>query len=101
MVGPAMQKRLIRLLRPEAAAVTGYPAFFDHCDPSAMTKLFDAAGFTDITLKPFYRASDYFAFFLPAYLAVAAFENLCRATDCRIFSSGFVLSARKPGVRGP
>jgi SAM-dependent methyltransferase len=95
-VGPAMQKRLIRLLRPDAAAVTGYPAFFDHCDPRAMARLFHAAGFVDIDVKSYYRASDYFAFFLPAYLAVALYENLCRAMEWRMLSSGFVLSARKP-----
>jgi SAM-dependent methyltransferase len=96
MVGPVMQKKLIALLRPAAAAVTGYPAFFDHCTPWGMSRLFSKAGFTNIDVRAFYRASDYFAFFLPAYLLVACFENLCAATGFRFFCSGFIISARKP-----
>ena len=37
MVGPKLQKRLIATLRQAAAAVTGYPAFFDHCSVTSMS----------------------------------------------------------------
>lgn len=96
IVGPALQKRLIQALRPDAASVTGYPAFFDHCSPAAMSRLFLDAGFEDVDVLPFYRASDYFAFFLPAYLIVALLENLCAGLGAKLFCSGFVISARKP-----
>ncbi len=95
LVGPVMQKRLIRLLRPGAIAVTGYPAFFDHCSPSAMSALFRRHGFADIDVKAFYRANDYFAFFIPAYIVVTLFENLASVIDWRLLASGFVISARK------
>ncbi|MER9214720.1 class I SAM-dependent methyltransferase [Mesorhizobium sp. M0663] len=96
LVGPVMQKWLIPYLRPSAVGVTGYPAFFDHCSPSDMAKVFRQQGFEKIDVMPFYRASDYFAFFLPAYLSVALFENLCAALNWRIFCSGFVISAIRP-----
>ncbi|TIL51517.1 methyltransferase domain-containing protein [Mesorhizobium sp.] len=96
LVGPVMQKWLIPYLRPAAVGVTGYPAFFDHCSPSDMAKVFRSQGFVQVDAKPFYRASDYFAFFLPAYVSVALFENLCAALNWRIFCSGFVISATKP-----
>ena len=96
LVGPVLQKRLIAVLRPDAVAITGYPAFFDHCSPGAMAGLFRQAGFADIDIKPFYRASDYFAFFLPAYVVVALFENMCSGLGLRTFCSGFVISAVRP-----
>ncbi|MER9228547.1 class I SAM-dependent methyltransferase [Mesorhizobium sp. M0664] len=96
IVGPAVQKWLIPHLRPSAVGVTGYPAFFDHCSPSDMTGLFRNQGFEQVDVISFYRASDYFAFFLPAYLCVALFENLCAALNWSIFCSGFVISATKP-----
>ena len=96
LVGPQVQKRLIPLLRPHAVALTGYPAFFDNCTPAAMTRLFREQGFEILEVKPFYRASDYFAFLIPAYLAVVAFENFCAARDLRLFASGFIISARRP-----
>lgn len=96
LVGPRAQKRLIALLRPAAVEVTGYPAYFDHCLPSDMTRLFHRQGFADVDVRAFYRASDYFAFLLPAYVAVALFENLCAMLGWRMLASGFVISARKP-----
>ncbi|RWO76134.1 hypothetical protein [Mesorhizobium sp.] len=78
LVGPVMQKWLIPHLRPAAVGVTGYPAFFDHCSPSDMARLFRSQGFEQVDVMSFYRASDYFAFFLPAYVSVALFDNLVR-----------------------
>jgi hypothetical protein len=95
MVGPRLQKRLIALLRPAAVEVTGYPAFFDCCSPGAMSAVFEAAGFNDIRVVIYFRARDYFAFFLPAYLAVAMFENLCKLFTIKLFCSGFVISPKK------
>ncbi|WP_287151188.1 methyltransferase domain-containing protein [Mesorhizobium sp.] len=96
LVGPALQRSLIPHLRPSAVGLTGYPAFFDHCSPSEMAKLFRGQGFEQVDVMSFYRASDYFAFFLPAYLSVVLFENLCAALNWRLFCSGFVVSAAKP-----
>ncbi|RWK37341.1 methyltransferase domain-containing protein [Mesorhizobium sp.] len=98
LVGPVLQKWLIPYIRPAAVGVTGYPAFFDHCSPSDMAKVFRREGFEKVDVMPFYRASDYFAFFLPAYLGVALFENLCSVLNWRVFSSGFVISASKPAA---
>ncbi len=95
LVGPALQRRLIAALRPAAVDVTGYPAFFDHCTPGQMKALFRSSGFSEIDVKVYYEASDYFAFFVPAFIAVAAFENVCRLLKLEIFASGFVISATK------
>lgn len=98
LVGPRMQKLLIPILRPGTEDVTGYPTYFDHCTPSRMERLLREQGFERIDILPYYRANDYFAFFLPAYLLVSMFEDLCRWLGIRSFASGFVVSAAKPGT---
>ncbi|MEQ8293717.1 MAG: class I SAM-dependent methyltransferase [Roseovarius sp.] len=95
-IGPRLQRRLIPILRPGTEGITGYPAFFDLCTPRAMTQAFRAAGFTEIDVKPFYRANDYFAFFTPAFISVTLFENVCRLLGLSTLASGIVISARKP-----
>jgi SAM-dependent methyltransferase len=97
LVGPRLQRLLIRHLRPNAVAVTGYPAFFDYCTPKQMRELALRTGFSDVDVKPYYRGTDYFAFFIPAFILVGAFENLCKRFGWDFFASGFVLSARRPG----
>ena len=61
-----------------------------------MRRLFVANGLVDIDVKAYYRANDYFAFFVPAYVLVSLFENLCQAFKIELLASGFVISARKP-----
>ena len=95
MVGPTLQKKLIAILRPAAKDVTGYPAFFNHCSVADMRKLMLRSGFSEVDVKSFYRASDYFAFFLPAYILVVIFENICAFFNLKIFASGFVISGKK------
>ncbi len=96
IVGPVLQKKLIPILRPGAESVSGYPAYFDYCTIPSMKKLLIARGFTDIKIKAFFRANDYFAFFTPLFILVTLLENICRKLDLNIFASGFVLSA---GIR--
>lgn len=95
LVGPKIQKILIKYLRPEASAVTGYPAFFDNCSPGQMTKLCEAQGFKEIRLICYYKAADYFAFFIPAFVFVSVCEFIFERFGLVSFSSGFILSARK------
>lgn len=96
LVGPVAQKKLIEVLRPGAESETGYRAFFDHCSTGAMRKLFKKNGLVSVDTRVYYRANDYFEFFLPAYILVSLFENLCQVLRLEIFASGFVISARKP-----
>jgi hypothetical protein len=98
LVGSTIQKKLIPLLRPGAEAVTGYPAYFDYCSPSAMRKLFIDSGLEEVTTKVYYRANDYFAFFVPLYVLVSLFENMCRALKLEALGCGFVISGQKPNA---
>ena len=95
LVGPKIQKVLIEYLRPEAIAVTGYPAFFDHCSPNQMKNLLHDCGFNNIEVIPYYKATDYFAFFIPAYCFVSLFENFFEYFGIIYFASGFIIRAQK------
>ena len=90
LVGPRMQRFLIHWLRPGAKAVTGYPAYFDHCTPRKMERLCERSGFDRISIVPFYGASDDFGFF----------DRLCGLLRLRRFCSGFVLSTYHPFGEG-
>lgn len=95
LIGPKLQKKLVKILRPWAADVTGYPAFFDCCSPSEMKGLCKCSGFTHIEIIPFYRANDYFSFFIPCYIAVTLWENICKKFNWVQLCSGFVIIAKK------
>ena len=95
IVGPALQKKLIPILRPGVEDETGYPAYFDHCSVGSMKKVLIKCGFVDVDIKAFYRANDYFSFFTPLFVIVTAFENFCSKLELDVFASGFVVSATK------
>ena len=95
LVGPTVQRILIPILRPGAEGVSGYPAFFNKCSVPAMRRLMKKQGFEEIDIKPYYDATDYFAFFTPLFLMVATFENFCNRFGLDIFASGFIVSAKK------
>ena len=95
LAGPKIQKRLIRILRPWAAEIAGYPTFFDKCCPREMKKISTHLGFKEIQVITFFRANDYFRFFVPAYILVTLFENICRQVKWEELCSGFIIVARK------
>jgi hypothetical protein len=99
-VGPKWQRRLIPILRPGGVEETGYTTFFDHCNATEMANLFREIGFDEVRVRVFYRANDYFAFFFPAFIAVTAFENLCKWFGWSYFASGFVISGTKSTSAG-
>lgn len=95
LVGPRLQKILIKYLRPHAANETGYPAFFDYCSVGEMRKLLTKNGFQNMEVKPYYFATDYFSFFVPLFLLVALFENFCRKFKLEYFASAMLVTALK------
>ncbi len=97
MVGPRLQKMLIPILRPDSVEETGYPVFFDQCSAGQMRRVFRDVGFEKIDVFAFYKANDYFAFFLPAWILVVLWEYFCRKLKLESLASGFVISGEKPG----
>jgi hypothetical protein len=95
LVGPTWQKRLIKLLRPHAVATTGYPAYFDYCSVAQMRNLFIDVGFKNVKVIPFYKANDYFSFFVPLFITVAIYENLVKFCNMKAGACGFIICADK------
>jgi SAM-dependent methyltransferase len=100
LLGPTWQKKLISITRAKSKETTGYPTFFDHCTVKGMLKLFRETSFEDTDIDIHYGANDYFSFFIPAFVLITVFENVCRALGLTYFASGYVISARKPLVAG-
>lgn len=97
LISNRIQKYLIKTFRPWVdQEVSGYQVFFSYCSPGEMKRLLEKIGFCDIEIKTYYRANDYFSFFTPLYIAVSAFENLCKAWNWEFFASAVIVSARKP-----
>jgi SAM-dependent methyltransferase len=97
LVGPSLQRRLIAHLRPWAADVTGYRAYFHRCSPGSMTQLMMQTGYSEVQTTCFYRANDYFHFFVPLFVAVSLYENICRILGLKRLCSGFIIMAKKGG----
>ncbi|UCG57067.1 MAG: hypothetical protein JSU70_19655 [Phycisphaerales bacterium] len=95
LVGPKIQNRLIRTLRPWAGHVTGYPVFFDKCSPREMKGVLQASGFREIRIFPFFKANDCFRFFVPGYILVTMWEKVCKRLEWEQLCSGFIIIARK------
>lgn len=95
LVGPRLQKILIRYLRPEAIGVSGYPAYFCNCSPAEIEKLAFRIGFKKVNVRVYYNAAEYFSFFAPMFVLVSLFERICALFNIRIFASGMILNAEK------
>ncbi len=96
LVGPKLQRIIIKHLRPQASLdITGYPAFFNLCSINEMGKILIETGFKKIKIIPYYKAGDYFAFFTPLYLLISFFENLFEKFNLKYFASGIIISAEK------
>ena len=94
-VGNKIQRKLLAMTEG-AETKGGYPTHFNGCTPRQMTRLFREAGFTDIRTVIYYSPTKYLLAFLPAYILMTSFMQLCRALGIRYFCSGFVISARRP-----
>jgi len=95
LVSPKWQVRLIKTLRPWAVETTGYPAFFDRSSPMEMRTLFNCKGFQSVETMSFFRANDYFRFFVPLYMGVSLWENICNKFKWEQLCSGFIIIAQK------
>lgn len=96
IVGPRLQRKIIKNLRPQASLeVTGYPTFFHRCCERELHKLLIDTGFKDIKINPYFKAGDYFAFFTPLYLLITFLENFMERFDIRFFAAGLIVTAKK------
>tara|TARA_B100001778_G_scaffold132237_1_gene108876 strand:- start:368 stop:1111 length:744 start_codon:yes stop_codon:yes gene_type:complete len=94
LINHKIQNILIRHLRPHAEG-TGYQTFFNYCSPNEMKSLFKSVGFSQIEIIPYYKATDYFSFFLPLYYLILIYEEMIKFLKLRNLGCGFIIIGRK------
>lgn len=95
MLPRELSSRLLRLLVPGSEGVLGFPTYYDNCFPSAMTRVLRRNGFEVVDVRVSYAQTDYFAFLLPLYLLIAAFEMLLMALGWRNLAATVMIVARR------
>ncbi len=96
LIGNRMQRMLIRILRPESVGFTGYPAFYDSCTVNGIRRQLEQNGLEVETLKPYWGASEYFAFFVPAFVGIKTFNWLAKKLGISVLASVLILRAKRP-----
>lgn len=88
-------KKLLYFFQPQVQGICGFPAFYDRCYHSAMSRLLDANGFDVEDSSVSYYQSRYYNFFVPAYLLSALYELVVRAAGRRDLAAYLLVVARK------
>ena len=93
-MGNGLVRRLLHSTYPETRRQAGFPAYYNRCTPSAMTRLCRSVGLTDIEVTPFF-ASEYFRFFTPLHLLDLVRQNLTMWCRARMLCETFAIVARR------
>jgi SAM-dependent methyltransferase len=88
-------RRLLCFCWPEVRGICGFPAYYDRCSPSAMTKVLRQNGFEIRDLQTAYYQSFYFRFFVPLFLLSMLYEIIIHALRARNLGSHFLICAVK------
>lgn len=89
-------RRLLFWLRPQSVEVAGFKAYYDRTDPRAARAVFERAGFVEVTVDLSWENSQYFQWFLPAFVLVRAWESAIERLGLDDVASYVILTARKP-----
>jgi ubiquinone/menaquinone biosynthesis C-methylase UbiE len=78
------------------AAGAGFVAYYDHCSPRQFSRILEGAGFEVTNLRCCYFQADYYAFFVPLYLASCCYEWLVEKLQLSSLCSAVLVVAAKP-----
>jgi ubiquinone/menaquinone biosynthesis C-methylase UbiE len=95
-----ISKRIIHFIAPGTEGIVGFPAYYDRCYASAITRMHEAHGFELLELRASYYQSDYFHFLVPLYLVSALWDLASYAAGVKNLASYLLLVARKPVEAG-
>jgi SAM-dependent methyltransferase len=88
-------RRLLHTFHPATDGICGFPAFYDRCSPSEITRLLERRGFHVHECRVSYYQSRYYSFFVPAYLASVAYELVIAALRRRELAAYLLVVAQK------
>lgn len=89
--------RLLRTVFSDKKGILGFPAVYNRCYPSAISRLLGSHGFGIEKMVLSYRQSGYFDFFFPAYLGSACYEAAVQWLSLKNLCAYVLVVARKTG----
>lgn len=92
-----LSKRIVHFIEPGSEGILGFPAYYDQCYASAITRLHLKHGFEVVDLRASYYQSTYFSFFFPFYLLSALWDLGTYAAGVKNLARSLLLVARKRG----
>jgi ubiquinone/menaquinone biosynthesis C-methylase UbiE len=91
-----LTRRLLRSLIPGSEGLQGFPAYYDHCSPGEMERLFARSGFRVVRTEWSSYQSDYFGFFLPLYLLSLAYDVIVQRLSIGHLAATVLIVTQKP-----
>lgn len=90
-----IKRWLLYRLYPQTVGFCGFPAFYDHCTPSAIERACRERGFEVETTVRYYGSADYFRVFFPLFLVFLAWEILAWALRARDLAAQVLVVATR------
>jgi ubiquinone/menaquinone biosynthesis C-methylase UbiE len=91
-----LSQQILYTISPESKGVLGFKTYYHRCTADQMEQALKTAGFSIESTTVSYFQSNYFSFFLPFYLASAAFELVVWKLNLRNHAATVMIVARKP-----
>jgi len=91
----AVAKKILHFAIPGSPGRLGFPAYYDHCYPSAMEQLLLTNGFEIEALQLGFHQRDYFDFAFPLFLVNALYELVVFRLGRRDLCAVMLVVARK------
>lgn len=91
--GPAL--RFIHWAVPGSRGQIGFEVHYDRCHPRALERTFREAGFRHVEVSQCWAQPGYVEWFLPLYLAHAAYEWVVRRLRVRLLASYMIVRAER------
>lgn len=89
------KEKILYTLLPHTEDHQGFPAFYDHCTPSSMSRLIEASGMEVKRIERFWISS-YFKVFFPAFLLWRLWQSCTYLFLRGDAAETFILVAKKP-----
>jgi len=87
--------KVLDSFKPEMKGICGFPAFYDNCYYSAISRLLAKYDFEIIDIYISYYQSSYFSFFAPLFLASALYEMSILKLSAKNLCAYLLIVARK------
>jgi ubiquinone/menaquinone biosynthesis C-methylase UbiE len=91
--GPLL--RVLHVVRPETRGQVEFDVHYDHCHPDALRQVFEAAGFSRVTVDYCWAQPGYFEEIYPLFLLHALYERAVRKLGLRRLASYMVVRAER------